>query len=176
MISKIKDLEAKRFLSLSLFFSSPKSKQFLEQAGTRAGREKLTFFSVHNFSDKTQKLQRHFCDKLYPYLGNFCKCSINHVHLAVICIEISFYLSCWQSEKQFLFANAAFSLVAGKMAMLGGLVLAFFPPFFCRKALVCVSLCTIYHTILACVYFIHRFESFSICLPTFSQELFNWYR
>lgn len=122
LISKIKDLEAKRFL---FFFFFPKSKQFLEQAGTRAGGEKLTFFSVHNFSDKTQKLQRHFYDKLYPYLGNFCKCSINHVHLAVICIEISFYLSCWQSEKQFLFANAAFSLVAGKMAMLGGLPVGF---------------------------------------------------
>lgn len=129
VISKIKDLEAKIFLSL---FFSPKSKQFLEQARTRAGGEKLVFFSVHNFSDKTQRFQRHFHDKLYPYLWNFCKCGINHVHLAVICLEISFYLSCWQSEKQFLFANAAFSLVAEKMAMLGGLV--FFSSFLLRES------------------------------------------
>lgn len=93
----------------SCLFSS-ESLQILQQARTRAGGGKLAiFFSLHNFSDKTKRFQHHFCDKLYPYLWNFCKFSINHVHFPVIFIEISFCLACWQSGEQFLFANAAFS-------------------------------------------------------------------
>lgn len=128
----------------------------------------MAIFSLHNFSDKTKRFLHHFYDKLYPYLWDFCKFSINHVHFPVIFIEISFYLSCWQSEEQFLFSNPAFSLATEKKEKENDKAKRRVASrLFHREASVCSFVCTVYH-----YYFsIYTFESFIICWQTFCQGL-----
>lgn len=127
-------------------------------------------FRLPNFSDKTKRFRHHFCDKLYPYLWNFGKFSINHVHFPVIFIKISFYLSRWQSEKQFLFANVAFfSCYRKKNSNIKGGWGAL--PFFCREPLCAHLYVQSIATILAYFPFIYRLESFIICSQTFCQGL-----
>ena len=112
VISKRKDVKSK---NIPVSFLQ-KAYRFYNKQGQELEEENwhFFFFALHNFSDKSKRFQHHFCDKLYPYLWNFCKFSINHVHFPVIFIEISFCLACWQSGEQFLFANAAFSLATEK--------------------------------------------------------------